>query len=160
MLHQSPTRQQSWPEPPPEGEPKKRRKEQWLSPKSQDGCQSNSATCADIKHHCILTFHMSCNSAFFCDCPQRKPKKGSLSWCCLRIRFLLSYFIWRYARVDTTNRSGEYRKGKDNQNVPIPYFITFLRSLQPKISVNPLFVKVFSSQKCIMIVWAYVCLKD
>lgn len=27
-------------------------------------CQSNSTTCADIKHYCKLTFHMDCNSAF------------------------------------------------------------------------------------------------
>lgn len=48
-------------------------------PKRQDRRQSNSTTCADIKHYCILTFHMYCNSAFL-QKPAKKPEKGSLSF--------------------------------------------------------------------------------
>lgn len=33
-------------------------------PERPNRSQSNSAACADIKHYCILTFHMDCNSAF------------------------------------------------------------------------------------------------
>lgn len=36
----------------------------WSLPEKPNRCQSNSATCADIKHYCILTFRMDCNSAF------------------------------------------------------------------------------------------------
>lgn len=64
-------------------------------PKRQDRCQSNSTTCADIKHYCILTFHMYCNSAFLW-MPTKKPEKGSLSLCCLRINLLFSYFIFPF----------------------------------------------------------------
>ena len=42
-------------------------------PERQNRCQSNSTTCADIKHYCILTFHMNCNSAF-----SQKPAKWGL----------------------------------------------------------------------------------
>lgn len=34
-------------------------------PEKPNRCQSNFATCADIKHYCILTFRMDCNSAFW-----------------------------------------------------------------------------------------------
>ena len=54
------------------GRRSRRRKEHWL-PERQNRCQSNSTTCADIKHYCILTFHMNRNSAF-----SQKPAKWGL----------------------------------------------------------------------------------
>lgn len=99
-----PASQRSWPELPPGGETKKRRKEHRLSPKRQDRCQSNSATCADIKHYCILTFHMSCNSAVLW-IPTKTPRKALCLYAVCGLIF--------YSRISSFHSvSGDMREWK------------------------------------------------
>lgn len=76
-----------------------RRKEHPPSPKSRHKCQSNSTTCADIKHYCILTFHMCCNSAFSAN--TRKGAGESL------FVFVLSEDSFATLRFHLSTRLGE-----------------------------------------------------
>lgn len=112
-------------------------------PKRQNRCQSNSATCADIKHYCILTFHLYCSSAFFVfflrvcvfffsQRPAKKPENGSLSRCCPRINWLVSNFIFpfrlrRYVRVDDLLLSlwpGSFQRRSGGGNQKFPHHIS------------------------------------
>lgn len=73
-------------------------------PERRDECQSNSATCADIKHYCILTFHL-CSAQHFCKVPQRSLR---MALCLCAVRGLIDYShislfpfcLRRYVRAD------------------------------------------------------------
>lgn len=91
----------------------------WSLPEKENRCQSNSTTCADIKHYCILTFHMNCNSAFLK--MSERSLKGSLSLCCLRTNLTLSYYIFPFCCTRYMGRDIWYPQKKfegKKQNFP------------------------------------------
>lgn len=104
-------------------------------PKRQENCQSNSTTCADIKHYCILTFHFALQLSAFCEVPQRSPENGSLSLCCQRINWLFSNFIFPFHMqrfvgagdylLSPCQRAVKANKNKHMFHTIFPYFPLF-----------------------------------
>lgn len=71
-----------------------------ILPKRQDRCQSNSTTCADIKHYSELSICIA-TQRFVQKVPAKKPQKGSFfSLCCLGIILLFSRFIFPFRLVE------------------------------------------------------------
>lgn len=103
-------------------------------------CQSNSATCADIKHYCKLTFHMDCNSAFLRIATESLKK--TLCLCSLGTNLAFSSYIFpfcvrRYIGEDIWFLHWKVFKGK---NKKFPFWVIN--------KLNLILVATFSWKSC------------